>query len=394
MLPKAVLDVQLVENAGTVTLRVTPQVVGDPRHAYLLDHLTSAFSSDELKIDLDDTKTMLSKVKIKTTDTTLDFLKEISSIAGARQSERSGPGEWIVYTGTYDPDQPPESEINARTMVRLHDALQLAMLQWKQECSSDSSDKLKCATADKLSTALEKRGDKSIVTISATPMIAAVPKVAVLAGAVNQTDLAAPPKANCAEGICHRAMQPFLIELGIEGLFYQNTVAMLPNGGDPIVVPLNRAAFVTTEYEVVLEKGQLKSFEEKRPSSALALVKWPLDVYRAFLEATSTFIQLRIGASTKEVELAQSNLTTATELKRILQEQKALEGKTGERSSMNGTGSGLLAIDLSVRKQQAQTPGTGPGQLDGGDGGAGQPSLPPGRRLPVPQTPQPSNANN
>ena len=97
---------------------------------------------------------------------------------------------------------------------------------------------------------------------------------------------------DCGTGICHRGLIPYKIDLEISGLFKRSDVIQMPNGAPTLVLPLTRAAFVTTKHDVVLKEGRVESHAIVRPSSTLQVVKTPLDIYEAVLTATSKLITL------------------------------------------------------------------------------------------------------
>jgi len=137
------------------------------------------------------------------------------------------------------------------------------MLLWQEGCKKDRTDVVKCDTADKLVKALKEgtsTGDGAVVLVKATALHTGQKSP--------RTNGADNPSADCGLGICHRALQPYQIDLAIKGVFFSSTVVQLPNGGPPIVLPLERAPFVKTEHKVVLQSGQITSAENKKPSSA------------------------------------------------------------------------------------------------------------------------------
>ncbi len=379
MLPKALLPVELVQTAaGQLQLRVlTPQLVGDPAQRYFVYAPANAFSTDTTKIEVDAATGLLRQVTATSKDESLSALTELASALRARRkAERDADGEQLLFSALFDPDGMPQSDAAARNsamLVRMQKILVARLQQWQAECSTDKTDVQKCNSASSLLAAIAAAPPQSadagktpaLVAMSATPLLAAGGTNAAAPGSTQ----AAAPQADCSVGICHRMLQPFQIDLAIAGLFAQSTVVQLPNGGAPIALPLDRAPFVSTVHTVMLTNGQVASHEVTRPSSALALVKWPLDAYRAVLEATATLVQLRIGDNTKQVELAQSQLTTATELKRIREELEALKPKV-ERSpgAAGSAASDALVVAVLAQRQGVAAPPI-PTVQDPGQGG-------------------------
>lgn len=356
MLPKALLPVQLVEADNVLMLRMQPaETVGDPAHRYFLAHPANAFASDDVTIDVDPATGLLTKLTATAEDQTLATLTELLKSAGIRRAELGGEGgETVLFSGLYDPDgaDAPGSP-NDKLRAGLQRALLSRIGEHVAACKPDAVD-AGCPAARKLEASLQAalapgaKPEAAVIVVKATPLPdAAPPPGAPASQAV----------ADCSVGICYRSVRPFVVELEIRGVFAQSTVALLPNGGAPVALALDRAPFVKTEHTVTLSGGRLQSVQTKRPSSALALVKWPLEVYQAVLEATATLIQLRIGANTKEVELAQSQLDTAKELKRIREELDSLKAEGGT-PALSGTsiggprrGDALLAIEIGARPQ-------------------------------------------
>lgn len=341
-LPKAVLPIELVAASGALELRMgQPKQIADPAHRYLLTHPVSVFASDNVKVDYDASGLLLAKLTIDSTDQTLNALKEVAKATAIGRTEAAAAGEVLLAEGDFDPD---DSGNNAQLMKDLHDALARHVRQWTEQCNTDKSQPERCKLADALQPRL---ADRTLLQISAKPMA--------LTGNASQT-LAEP---DCSIGVCYRGQRPHVLRLAVDGMFTRSTVVMLPNNSPAIALPLERAAFVKTEHTVEFQAaGTLKSVETKRPSSALALLSWPLDVYSAVLEATSTLIQLRIGANDKTKELAQSELDTAKELKRIADEMEAL--RTGNKeAALAGANTRLLSISIGERSPTPASPGNG-----------------------------------
>jgi len=126
---------------------------------------------------------------------------------------------------------------------------------------------------------------------------------------------------------------------------------MLPNKSPAIALPLDRAPFVKTEHTVEFQAdGSLKSVSTKRPSSALKLISWPLDVYRAVLNATSELITLRIGAKDAEINLAKKELEAQKEFKKINDELAALQNPLPDFAPTPKRTTTLLSIPLGRAK--------------------------------------------
>lgn len=362
MLPKALLPIELVEADGVLMLRVMPAVlVGDPAQRYFVSHRASFLASDDVKIEVDAATGLLSKISATAEDQTLAALGELLKAGTVRKAESGSAGnETVLFSGLLDPDSGyGADQPNGRMVAGIAQALTARVEARAAECRKTPA--AACADALRLGEQLltSSLARQPIVVVRASPLAAfAAGDLRPPAGASVASDAVAPALASaaaCDEGVCHRALQPFVVELAIPGIQQQSTVVLLPNGGAPIALPLDRAPFVKTEYTVEFSGGQLQSVHTAKPSSALALVKWPLEIYQSVLESTATLIQLRIGANTKEVELAQSQLDTARELARIREELAKVNAESGT-PPVAGTrlggprrGDALLALELGSR---------------------------------------------
>ncbi|MBL8484960.1 MAG: hypothetical protein JNJ60_22380 [Rhodocyclaceae bacterium] len=410
MLPKGLLPVELVEADSVLMLRLQPAVtVGDPNQRYFLAHHHNAFSSDDVKVVVDPATNMLTSITATGSDKTLSVITELVRASTVRRLEGGDApaSETVVYRGYYDPDgDDGEDSPNARLIAGLEAALRERVNANLQGCTA-TPQPANCASFKSINAALApaekpatkkndgnpagKDGVTKLVRVSATPLGgSSTPTVSTSAQPAADGKPAANP--DCSAGVCYRSLRPFQVELSVLGVNTQSTVVLLPNGGVPVLLPLDRAPFVETAYTVEFSGGQLQSVQTKRPSSALALVSWPVDVYRAVLDATTTFIQLRVGADKERVTLAQSELDTAKSLKNIREEMDKLRREGGSALTADtvlggpSRGTALLAIEFGQRPLRKvgtfpNSPGTVgavgvvPGQpgagAQGGLGGAG-----------------------
>lgn len=385
MLPKALLPVELVEAEGVVMLRLLqPKLVGDPNASYVLQTDANAFSSDDVKIEVDVATGLLKSVKAHSTDETGAILKQLAvSTAVGRAEKAAGDGEspeTVLFSGFFDP-----SGANGALLADLTERLNSRVKQLRAECKDLKKDTPQCKADGTSKLPIAAVEPPHGVTISAKPLEVAEVKTAGTGSA---------PPVNCGTGICHRGLLPYQIDLEINGLFKRSAVVQLPNGAPTLVLPLTRAAFVTTKHDVVLKEGRVESHTVDRPSSALQVVKWPLDVYEAVLAATSRLITLRIGANADEVKLAQSELDTTKSLKKIqeelekLNQDKAESGAAGNARFSGPSESGaLIALTLGERSVVVKGGVTTP--TSGGDIVApGTPGQPPSPGQPNPGGPK------
>ena len=363
MLPKALLPVELVEAEGVVMLRLLqPKLVGDPKASYVLHNDASAFSSDDVKIEVDVATGLLKSVKAHSTDEPGAILKQLAvSTAVGRAEKAAGDGEsaeTVLFSGYFDPSGDNKALLKDLTerLSRRVKQLPAACMDLKKDtpqCKADGTSKLPVAAFE-----LPLEVNISAQYLGATE--------------VEATDARSTPAVDCGTGICHRGLLPYKIDLEVKGLFKRSDVVQLPNGAPTLVLPLTRAAFVTTKHDVVLKEGRVESHTVDRPSSALQLVKWPLDVYEAVLAATSKLITLRIGANSDEVKRAQSELDTAKALKKIQEElEKLNQPKTENFAAGNVRFSGpsergaLITLTFGERSTVAKSSVTTPTNGDG-----------------------------
>lgn len=384
MLPKALLPVELVEAEGVVMLRLLqPKLVGDPKASYVLRNEASAFSSDDVKIEVDVATGLLKSVKAYSTDETGAILKQLAvSTAVGRAEKAAGDGEsaeTVLFSGYFDP-----GDDNKDLLKDLTERLGRRVQQLRAECKDLKKDTPQCK-ADGTS--------KLPVAAFEPPLEVNISAQQLGATEVEAAGTRSAPAVDCGTGICHRGLLPYKIDLEIKGLFKLSDVVQLPNGAPTLVLPLTRAAFVTTKHDVVLKEGRVESHTVDRPSSALQLVKWPLDVYEAALTATSRLITLRIGANADEVKRAQSELDTAKALKKIQDElEKMNQGKSERGAAGNVRFSGpsergaLIALTLGERSAVVKSGVTAP--TSDGIVAPGTPGQPPSAGQPNPGSPK------
>lgn len=339
-LPKAVLPIELVAKGGALELRVQPsKQIADPQQRYLLKNPTNVFASNNVKVEWDSNGLLLSKLTMDSTDQSLNVLKEVAKAAVGLAEAAGAEGEVILASGDFDPDFDAWEGTNAVVMRDLHLALKRQLGQWADQCARKDAKKEdkpapeNCEMASQFIPDLDQ--GKPILQVSAVPM-------------GGKQDV---PAADCSIGLCYRGQQPFVLGLEVAGIFSRRTVQMLPNQSPAIALSLDSAPFVKTEYTVEFQgNGALKSVDTKRPSSALQLVSWPLDLYKAVLSATSELITLRIGAKTNEVDLAQKELDTVKALQRIADEMEAFNKGKNKTEGAGGGGGALMSIPLGRMK--------------------------------------------
>lgn len=369
-LPKAVLPVELVDADGALELRLlAAKQVADPAQRYLLQHPINALSSDNVKVEFDAQGLLLSKLTLDSTDQTLAALTQLAKAGAIGRAEAATAGEVVLASGDFDPD--PGAD-NARLFSDLHEAMARHVGRWERQCQAKPNEAPeRCSLVARL---VPRLGTAGLLQISATPLGAVVKGD----GAANA---AMPPPPDCSLGVCYRSQRPYQLRLAVDGEFSRSTVLMLSNGAPAIALPLERAAFVKTEHTVEFNgNGSIKSVDSKRPSSALALVSWPMDVYKAFMQSTGELIKLRIDYNSDAQKLAQNELDTAKEMKRIADEMETLRNAKDKKEASGSSSNALLSISMGERNKSAgsllienpQAPaGPTPGQPSAGAGSNG-----------------------
>ena len=145
-------------------------------------------------------------------------------------------------------------------------------------------------------------------------------------------------------GIFHRGVVPQMVKASFLGIT-RETIVLLPDCGPIISLPLEGQPFVKVKHTLVLKDGVVQSYEADKPSSALAIVSWPLDVYDAIVESTSKIIQLKIDTSRKSVELERQLLEEAKAKKDINDQLAQLKNESKPEASgliSQGKNSNLL----------------------------------------------------
>jgi len=116
----------------------------------------------------------------------------------------------------------------------------------------------------------------------------------------------------------------------------------LPQAG-PISILTQNAGFMTdTSYENKFKDGILISYNSSRPSEALALASTPIRIINSAADAAAKVLQVRIGKSNAEIELAKSQLD-------LLNAQYALNaGPISGQTSVTNAQTALLRAQLGL----------------------------------------------
>jgi len=368
MLPKAILPVELVANGGSLRIDILePTYAGDPDHVYTLRYVPSALSTDTAKIEVDPKTSLLKSVTLESKDETGEILKKaIATTVRAESAAGSDTTDVVLVQTVLDP-----SDLAAIAAVRaqLDAAASHYMAKQRRACTTAQTPAAYCADV----TALSNEGSPNVALV-VTAM-----------GTDASRQAFNSSKPDCSAGLCYRATIPYRIDLGMFGQA-RSTLVQLPNNGPVVALPLARQPLVTVKHTVSMTSGMLASYETVKPSSALALVSWPLDVYDAVVTTTAKIIQLKIDTSRSSLALQQQMFDEAKKRKELEDQIKDLNAPKPESASLIGMGMGRsdALLTVGVGKPRSVLPsvytGNSPQQAQPSPAPAGQ--MQPGRTLP------------
>ncbi len=375
MLPKALLPVELVVNGGAVRIDVLePVFVGDPDHVYLLRHNASPFSADDIKLEVDPKTSLLKNVTLESKDQTGEVLKKLIASTVRAESATSGD-ETVALQTLVDPDD--DQSISAASSALGH-AVTAHMARLDAACAA-AAPPTQPATQPATPRAQADPSCQQVQTLRKGGPPDAGISVSLMATATARSRLAE-AKPDDTSGIYHRASLPYRVDLSLFGQS-RSTVVLLPNKGPTLSLPLNGQAFVTVKHTVALRNGVVEKYETIKPSAALALVSWPLDVYDAVVTTTAKVIQLKIDTSRNALALQQQIVDEAEKRKALEDKLQAMQNPQQESAMLIGMG----------RANKLLTVGTGlpPDPLPKGarQGAAAQPAKDDSVK---PATPQPA----
>jgi hypothetical protein len=342
MLPKAVLPVELVVNGAAIRIDVLePVFVGDPDHVYLLRHNASLFSSDDIKIEVDPKTSLLKSLTLESKDETSEVLKKLIASTLRAESATSG-GETVALQTLVDPDD-DQSISTASTALSKAVTDHLARLHVACKAAPPPTPPAKTdATCEQVDTLL--KGGQPDARISVYLMATAAAKSRL-----------ADAKPDDTSGIYHRASLPYRVDLSLFGQS-RSTVVLLPNNGPTLSLPLNGQAFVTVKHSLALRNGVVEKYETIKPSAALALVSWPLDVYDAVVSTTAKVIQLKIDTSRNALTLQQQIVDEAEKRKALEDKLNAIQNPKAESATLIGMGSTNKLLTVGTNRPSTAVP--------------------------------------
>lgn len=362
MLPKAMLPIQVIDNNGALRIdALEPIVVGDPEYSYALHYVPSAFSTDTVKIEVDPKTSLLKTVTLDSKDETGEVLKKVTALA-FRPESADGVSEIVVYQGILDPS---DTNSGKNLQEAVNTALRARISTLQAQCKSVTNKSAACA-------------EYNALQIPKVGLPVAIVKIRPLGNESNRESISH-QLVDCTIGICYRGTVPYKLSLSLLGQS-RETILQLPNHAPVMALALERQPFVTVNHTVVLKDGILQSYDATKPSSALAIVSWPLDVFDAIVTTTSKILQLKIDTSKKSVEFEQQLLEEAKAKKAIQDELDKLRQPKPEGFGLLKMGGASKAI-LTVRVGKVQPtnlPGQGAGfNSNNNNGGIPVPTVPP-----------------
>jgi hypothetical protein len=361
LLPKALVPVEVVAAGTQVRVDLLePVYVGDAAQAYALRYDASPFSTDTMTITVDPTTSLLKTMSIESKDETGEILKK--AIATLR-AESAAATETVLMQTVLDPGDPASiAEVESRVKT----TLDTFVVNQRKSCNDAQTKPAGCEAIVALPASIDTR---LAVTLMAT----------VASTTPNSSTTGAPtPGIDCSVGICYRGTLPYRVSIEALGQT-RSTLVHLPNHGPLMALPLPRHAFVKTTHTVGLRNGMIESYTIVKPSSALAMVSWPLDVYDAVVSTTAKIVQLKIDTSRSAISLEEQQLAEAKRRKEIADEIAKLKAAKPESAGLIAMGASRTILTVGTGKPKSALPPDA--KTEGGNpqpavGAASAPSIP------------------
>lgn len=332
LLPKALVPVEVVVSGTQVRVDLLePVYVGDATQVYALRYDANPFSTDTMTITVDPTTSLLKTMSIESKDETGEILKK--AIATLR-AESAAATETVLMQTVLDPGDPASV---AEVETRIKTTLDAFVARQRVGCNSPPTKSEGCNELLALPASIDTRLD---VTLMAPAASAGPTPTSSTAGAPT-------PGIDCSVGICYRGTLPYRVSIEALGQT-RSTLVHLPNHGPLMALPLLRHAFVKTKHTVGLRNGMIESYTIDKPSSALALVSWPLDVYDALVSTTAKIVQLKIDTSRSAISLEEQQLAEAKRRKEIAQEIAKLKEAKPESAGLIAMGASRTILTIGT----------------------------------------------
>ncbi|MCA8920036.1 MAG: hypothetical protein KDB32_13225, partial [Planctomycetes bacterium] len=343
LLPKALLPVEVVAAGAHVRVDLLePVYVGDATQSYALRYDASSFATDSLNITVDPTTSLLKTLSVETKDETGEVLKK--AISTLRAESAAGTGETVLMQAVLDPgDDTSIADVEGRVRATLDSFV----ARQRQECEAAATTKLP-GCGEILALPVSTKTQLSVKLMAPAPYAAGgAPSAPISTATAGGID--------CGVGICFRGTLPYQVSLEAIGQT-RSTLIHLPNHGPTMALPLSRHAFVKTKHTIGLRNGMLESYAIEKPSSALAIVSWPLDVYNAIVDTTAKIVQLKIDTSRSSVSLQEQLLEETKRRKEIEDELEKLRTPKAESAALIGMGGSRAILTLGVGRPPTTLP--------------------------------------
>lgn len=343
MLPKAVLPYKVVASGSQLRIDLQPPVyVGDSTQIFALTYKPGHAASDSVKIAVDPATSLLKSVSLESKDEMLEILKKTIATIRAEAVET----EVVLAQGVIDPGG-ADSIFAAQNVIKEAAATHLKV------------HKAKCAKA--VTTGCEEiLAQSEDVTIDIRVSLLGVGSQTVGTADAAKTpanDLAfkasakeASSNVDCTVGICIRGTLPYEVSIAALGR-RSAALVQLPNHGPVTALALSRYPFVKTTHSVTLKNGMVEQYDVTKPSSLLALVSWPVEVYDEIVTTTAKIIQLKIDTSKNDLK-SQEQMVAEAEQRKLLKDR--LEKLLTQSESASLTAGSKTAI-VSVSTSSAST---------------------------------------
>lgn len=102
-----------------------------------------------------------------------------------------------------------------------------------------------------------------------------------------------------ASGYFYRVNMPYVVRAELDGVV-QQTIVMLPDESPTYYIKLPRALFASTENTTTFTDGVLTKHKQKTDSEAIAALKIPADLLRAYVSALGSFFDAFKSTGLKE----------------------------------------------------------------------------------------------
>ena len=290
------------DKAGNITLSASPVVFGDPTQTFAIHYDQSAFSSDTLTVARE-SNGLLRSVSLNSADETGPIIVAAARLAASVATLAAGvPAGPPVTTFTIPPPPaactPPATPKPAKVQTLIAPG-----------------------SFAEIGTAFGFNDDKClIVSVDAVANPQPVNSADCVAYSTDTT------LSGYKNGLFYRALGESTVSLasGSPRSTIRATRVPLPFPHTQLTdlgcIPIRRFDLVTTETKIDFEHGAPSTVTLKKPSTALAAVRLPLDVITAILEAPASILTLKVNNVTQETALIEA----------IAAQQKALEAATAE----------------------------------------------------------------